>query len=244
MPPQSHHRDSGTTYFQTLCNLIWWVLNLLEWRVLIGCSWTHTTGILWDILLSSKIPDFWVPLSLLVCLTNAWKRTEETEGDLLPLQLYQPDPIRAHSGPALFHMDSLKAWYFALFFREKNPSVTFLCLMFFLKKFKYLTETVFLYIYTSFCKSQSHRNLSCALVFVPVFVFESGESVNLDVVGSVYVNVDEPYCASRREAGSHQEQQRAPSPIVTTKTTSTTTNNTNNNTNNNTRSNNGHQAQL
>lgn len=101
MPPQSHHRDSGTTYFLTLCNLIWWVLNVLEWRVLIGCSQTHTTGILWDILSSSRIPDFWFPLSgilkrsictynalgfpLLVCLTNAWKRTEETEGDLLPL---------------------------------------------------------------------------------------------------------------------------------------------------------------
>ena len=47
MPPQSHHRDSGTTYFLTLCNLIWWVLNVLEWRVLIGCSRTHTRGILW-----------------------------------------------------------------------------------------------------------------------------------------------------------------------------------------------------
>ena len=115
---------------------------------------------------------------------------------------------------------------------------------------KYLTETVFLYI-ACICKSQSDRTLSCVLVFVPVFVFEYVEAVNPDVVGSVHVNADEPYCAPRREAGSHQEQQRAPSPIVKTTTTSTTNNtrsNNNNNTksnnNNNTRSNNEHQAQL
>ena len=108
-----------------------------------------------------------------------------------------------------------------------------------MKKLKYLTETVFLYIYTCICKSQSDRNLSCALVFVPVFVFEYVDAVNPDVVGSVHVNADEPYCALRREAGSHQEQQRAPSPILTTTTTTSTSNN---NTNYNIRSNNEHQA--
>ena len=133
----------------------------------------------------------------------------------------------------------------SLCFSERNKSFGQLFVFgVFMKKLKYLTETLFLYIYTCICKSQSDRNLSCALVFVPVFVFESGEAVNLDVVGSVYVNVDEPYCASRREAGLHQEQQRAPSPIATTTTTSTTNNNTKSSNNNNTRSNNEHQAQL
>ena len=35
-PAQSHHQDSGTTYFQTLCNLIPWIWNILEWRVIMG----------------------------------------------------------------------------------------------------------------------------------------------------------------------------------------------------------------
>ena len=120
----------------------------------------------------------------------------------------------------------------SLCFSEKKIPWSTFCVWCFLK---YLTETVFLYIYTCISKSQSDRTLSCALVFVPVFVFEYVEAVNPDVVGSVHVNADEPYCAPRREAGSHQEQQRAPNPIATT-TTSTT--------NNNTRSNNEHQAQL
>ena len=79
-----------------------------------------------------------------------------------------------------------------------------------MKKLKYLTEIVFLYI-TCICKSQSERALSCALVFVPVFVFEYVEAVNPDVVGSVksIVDADEPYCAPGREAGSHQDRTRS-----------------------------------